>query len=614
MLLTKRYATRGPVRLGLLAMLVLLVLAWHFYLERVAYYDLAYHLFNYLRNPQLFIQNRRFVAAVTQLPTIWAVRAGWSIDHLLRLYSVVFALYYLAVFVISAKWFKNEQVALVVPLLFVLLASRTFYWAQSEMPQTLAALLLFYAGVSRQAPLPWRLGTLALAALVPVFIFGHPLAIFPFLFVWAYDWLLNRRWRDGAYYGLLALGLLTYYYRSSLIPPGSYEANSNTFIPNLKQYYPHYLDLGSFAEFWHLCRTNFLLLPILLGLLTGYYLWLRSWLAGLRLGLLWAFVAGYAFVISVSFPGYVEPTYLENVFFPLAIFVGVPFALELLPALESRLGRRGPLLATGLLGVVLAVRLFMLYHIHEPYTAYQQWLARTLAYTRQFPERRFLFDDVNIDPTRLRAGWPWWATSYETILLSSRPSPDSAQVLFITNELPRFSAAGKAPGIFLGVFDNLPSWDLPANYFRLANNEASYQVLNTALPTADTVALGAYVAARRQTQLSLVALPKALKAGRWRTARIRLSPPAEGQPLHSGLHTDHPTLLRARFLSGGEWPVDVNVDPVEVPLEVDVWQPWEQDVPLSCPPKPGKYLLEIRLFSKGYRDWPVRLQVPVEVE
>lgn len=611
MLLDKQYSTRGPVRLGLLAMLVLLVLAWHFYLERVAYYDLAFHLFTFLRRQELFIQNRRFVAAITQLPPILAVRAGWPIDRIMRLYSVAFVLYYLATYLLIARWLKNEQVALAMAMLFLLLVSSTFYWAQSELPQSLAALLLFYAGVARQAPLQLRVSTLALAALVPVFIFGHPLVVVPFLFLWVYDWLLNRRWREWAYYGLLALGLLAYAYRSSLIPPGSYEANSNTFIPNLFRFFPHYLQLAGFAEFWHLCRNNFVALPILLGLLTIYYLAQRSWLALLRLVAVWGFVGGYALIVNVSFPDYGWPPYMENIYSPLAIFVSIPFALELLPALERRLGRRGSWLATALVALTLGIRLINVYRAHEPHTAYQQWLGRLLLYTQQFPEHRFLLDAGNGDPMHLRAGFPWWASTYETMLLSTRPSPDSAQALFITNELPRFVEAGKTPGMFLSAFDIFPSKDLPPAYLRLANAGATYHLLNTP-PPADTAALSAYVAARRQTKLDFVALPEPLKAGGWRTVRIRLSPPVSGQPLHSGLRTVYPTLLRSQFLDPTIWPT--GADPVEVPLEVDVWQPWLQDVPLNCPSKPGKYLLQISLFSKGYRDWPVQLRVPVEVK
>lgn len=608
MLLTKTYATRWPWRAGLLAMLLLLAMSWHFYLERVAYYDLAFHLFTFIHTKSLFIQNRRFVAAVTQLPTLLALRLGWPLWAVMRLYSVVFVLYYLAVYVGSARWLRNEQAALLMPLALVLIGARTFYWAQSELPQALAALVFYYAGVSRQAPVQLRASTLALAALVPVVIFGHPLAIFPFLFLWAYDWLLNQRWRDWGYYGLLALGLGTYQVRSALIPPGSYEANNMTFLPSLKLYFPHYFSLPSFTEFWHLGATNFLALPVLLLLLSAYYLRQRSWLAAAKLLLMWGFVLGYAIVVNVSKPDFVEATYLENLYLPLAFFVAAPFALELLPALEQHAGRRGPVLAASLLALLLVSRVAYTYYLHTPYTAYQHWLARVLAYTRQFPEQRFMLDDQNADPTHLREGRPWWASAYETALLSARYRPDSAQSVYITQ--PTRVAAGQGAGHFVGEFDNMDLWDINGPYFRYTNRTDGYRALNTPSPT-DTAALHSYLLAHQQTQIRLVDLPRALKARRSRVVRVAISVPKSAGPLHSGLGGGHPTLLRSRFLDG-DWPVAETM--TEVPLEVDVYQEWQQDLALSCPSKPGNYTLEIILFSQGYRDWPVRLRLPVTVK
>ncbi|UPL49211.1 hypothetical protein [Hymenobacter sublimis] len=610
MLLSKQYATRWPLRLALATMLVLLLFAWHFYLERAAYYDLAYHLFIYLKDKALFVQNRRFVAIVTQLPTLLALKAGLPLDAVLRLYSVVFILYYLGVFLACAYWFRNEQVALVVALLYVLLASRTFYWAQSELPQGLAALLLFYAGVARQTPLQLRFSTLALAALVPVFIFGHPLIILPFLFIWAYDWLLNRRFRDWAYYGMLALALGMYQLRAMLIPPGSYEATHMTFTPNLVKYFPNYLAIGSFDTFWQLCTHGFLALPLLLLALTVFYVWQRTWLAWLRLGLMWGFVAGYTFIINVSNPGYTEATYLENLYLPLTLFVAVPFALELLPALERRWNGRGPVLVASLLAVVLVARLGLIWYRHVPYTAYQQWLNHLLAYTSTYPERKFIMYPDNVDPHRLRAGWPWWASASETMMVSARHSPDSVQTVRVGWDIDQLAEAGSHPGVLLGPFETMNTADLPATYCRFPNT-AVYRVLNT-LPPLDTAALRPYIAAHQQVKLSLPsAVPTTWRAGRQQTVQVQINVPPAAQPLHSGTRVPHPTLLRTAFYKSHDWPSDTH--PMEVALEVDVWQPWTQTVPLQAPRQPGRYTFEISLISKDYRDWPVRLRLPVEV-
>jgi hypothetical protein len=610
MLLPKQYATRWPVRLGLVTMLVLLVFAWHFYMERAAYYDLAYHVFIYLKTKSLFVQNRRFVAIVTQWPTLMAVRAGLPLDQVLRLYSVVFVGYYLTVFLLCAYWMRNEQVALVVALLFVLLASRTFYWAQSELPQALASMLLFYAGIGRQVPVRLRTSTLALAALVPVFIFGHPLCVIPFLFIWAYDWALNRRFRDWGYYGLLVLALGTYKLRAMLTPPGSYEATHMTFTPNLIKYFPNYLTLSSFDNFWRLCATSLIALPLALVALTIFYIRQKDWLAWLRLALVWAFVVGYVFIVNISNPDYTDETYLENLYLPLTLFIAIPLALELLPALERRWQGRGPTVVAGLLAVVLALRLAVVWHAHIPYTAYQQWMSKLLNYTSKYPERKFLMWPDNVDPYRLRAGWPWWASASEAIMVSARQNPDSAQTLRIGWDIDELANTGSHPGVVLGPFEVMNSTALPGNYVRFPNT--TYRVLNTQ-PPMDTAALRPYIAAHAQIKLALLGeTSPSFRAGRFLTLPVRVTVPAAAQPLHSGIRCPYPTLLRTAFFKSHDWPADTA--PTDAALEVDVREPWTQNVPVQVPHQPGNYTLEISLISKDYRDWPVKLRVPVVVK
>ncbi|MET4107319.1 hypothetical protein [Hymenobacter sp. UYP22] len=608
MLLSKQYATRWPVLLGLLAMLVLAALAWHFYLERAAYYDLAWHTYVYTKTQALYVQNRRFVAIVTQWPTLMAVRLGLPLDQVLRLYSMMFVSFYLAIFLACAYWLRNEAVALVVVLLFVLLSTRAFYWAQSEMPQTLVVLLLFYAGISRQAPIQLKFSTLALAALVPVIIFGYPIAIIPFLFLWSYDWLLNKRFRDKPYYGFLVLAFLMYGLRAMLIPAGSYEDTQMTFKPNLIRFFPHYLSLESFDIFRRLCARNFIALPISVVVLTVFYLRQRNWLATLRLGLVWAFVGGYAFITIVTRADYTEVTYLENLLLPLTIFIAVPLAMEVLPALE-RAGARGKWLAAGLVGLVLTVRLGVLWYQHIPYTAYQQWLRQLLAYTRQFPERKYLMYPDNVDPQTLRAGWPWWAIPSETMVLSARHSPDSVQTVRVDWSIDYLAEQGANPANFLEPFGVEPASTVSPVYFRFP--QTPYRVINSN-PPQDTVALNAYIKAHRGVQLALLdSLPTTIKAGEQTTIPVEVRVPEQLRPLHSGTRVDHPTLVRTVFFKPHDWPSDTA--PVEVPLEVDVWQPWQQTLRIQAPQQPGQYTLDIGLISRNYRTWPVHLRRTITV-
>ena len=603
MLLDKTYRSAAPVRLGLLALLGLLAFSWYFYRERVAYQDLAFHLFVYLRENQFFIQNRRFVAGITQAVPLLGSRAGWPIDALMRAYSVTFMVYYGAVFALCAWWLRNARVALVVALLFTLLVARTFYWAQSELPQALAVLLFCYAGVGRQAPLRRRWSTLALALLLPVVIFGHPLALLPFLFLWGYDWLLHRRFTDPLYYGLLALALATYWWRTATIPPGSYEA-TRLGTGQLVEL-PHLLGLASFRDFLLLCRGNFLALPLALGALTWFYGTIRPAWGAWRLAWVWAWVAGYVALVCTSYPNGAEAGYFENLLLPLGIFVATPLALEVLPALETRGGGRW---AAGALTVLLAARLGVIYYAHRDYTAYQQWLDRVLTYTRQFPERKFFIDEQNANAHHQRA--PSWAAAYETMLLSARPGPDSARTVAVLDagQIVAALPAGQRPDAFVTPFQLLRRADLPARYLRLPNTP--YRNLNTS-PPAEPRALDAYLTALAGGRIELVAVPRALRAGRPRAVVVRLVPPAS-QVLRSGLAGPHPLLLIATFYSGPDWALDLP-EPT-TPLELDVYGAWEQPMQLECPPRPGHYTLEIKLISRGYRDASLRLRLPVTVQ
>lgn len=599
MFLFKGYASPVPARLGLMCMLVLLAFAGLFYLERAAYLDLALHVFAFAKDKTLFIQNQRFVSAITQVWPLLATRAGLPINSVLLLYSLVFVGYYLTVYLLVAYVFKNQQVALAVPLLFTLLVSYTFYWAQSEFPQALAMLLLYYGGISRLETLrpDWR--TAGLFLLIPVCVYGHPLMILPFIFLWGYDYLLNRRFRDGLYYASLTVALVSYWVRTHNIVPGSYEAQRMHLWESAQLYFPRYWALDGNEDLLRLCRIRFYLLPTLLVALTAFFAVRRPPRGWLRLAWIWGFTLFYTQVVVISYPNHTDYTYLENLYLPLALFVGVPFAMELLPAV------RPVRLAGLLLGGIFALRLFVVWQTHAPYTAYIQWLERVLAYTRQYPERKYLLDQANAPASEQRVGS--WASSFESLLLSARASPDSVQSLLVTDRVAEFMPR-------LGVTDRLlMAWDeveyawLPQQYFR--PRHTAYRLLNTP-PPADTAALTAYIKERSATQLQVLGFAKKPRAGRVRTLLVQVRSPA-GRTLHSGLHVNYPTVLKYRFLASANWVV--NGDILTTPLEVDVDGTWTQNMAVVCPTEPGTYTLEVLLASQNFRDWPVTARFPVEV-
>jgi len=604
MLLPKRYASAQFTWTGIFCFFVLLVLASHFYLERIAYLDLSMHMFEYLTKDHLFIQNNRFVAAITQIWPLLGLRIGLPLDVVLRLYSLVFIGYYFAVFLISAYLFRNEHVAVAVALLYTLLISNTFYWAQSEFPQALAMLLLYYAGISRLAPLPFDWRTLLLLLLIPVSIYGHPLLLLPFLFLWGYDYLLNRRFTDWLYYLTALIALFCYWLRTHNIAADSYEGQRLNLWDNIVQFYPNYLSLASNEEFLLLCRTRYYMLPVLLVLITGYYIWRRPTGWGLRLAWVWVFVIGYSQIVAITHPDHTDFTYLENLHLPLGLFVAIPLAMELLPAVGTRWYR----LATIALVVVFCARFFAIWQANPPFTKYVSWLKNTIAYTRQFPEHKFIVAQANLDPYHQRS--ESWAPSFESLLLSARHSPDSARQVYVANDVPDFIAYSNAtpPNVLLTQFGGkIPYDQLPWKYFHLPSS--SYRNLNTP-PPADSAALPSYIAERQETKLTFVGLSAPLRTNKTRSLTLQITSPPD-KVLHSGLLTPHPTLLSYRFSSSEIWAPSSDV--LATPLELDIIGNWTQDITIVGPNEPGAYILEVFLTSQNYHDWPVKLQIPVKV-
>jgi hypothetical protein len=615
MLLARNFSKRWPLWLGWFVLIGLGVLADWYRRERVAYADLAYQLFLFMHDGNFFIQNRRFLAGLTQILPLLGIWLGASVGVLLRLYSLSFAIYYAGIYGLCVRWLRNERVALAVPLLFALVAARTFYWPQSELPQSLGLLLFYYAGINGQAPLRRRFSTVALVAMVPAIIFGHPLMLLPFGFLWAYDWLLNQRWRDGFYYVPLLLAVFTYCYRTATIPPGSYEAQRlNT--PTIDSL-AHFFDNQSFSQFLTMCRGTLVALPVLLVVLTIYYFWLAgrgfTWPAISRQPgalLRWAWVVAfstiYLAIVCTSYPGEQDLVYFENLLLPLAVALLVPFCVEVLPVLLiwPASSRAAALVLT----VVMLVRLGFIQQLSEPYVQHQRWLTRVLNYTRQFPERKFVMGESTADPHNQRAtNGTLWAAAYESMLVSALASPDSARTILIVPEAEKI-AAKQNENFFIGPWDTIPLSKLAVKYFHLP--ATPYRLLVTSPPTGPDAAN--YLAAAAQaTKLEIVKIPRALRANRPRTVVVQLTTPA-GQPLYAGLNAPASLRLSTRFIVDPTY--DVPTETVSSPLEIDVRGTWTQILPLHCPEKPGTYVLDISLASNDPTQIIARQRQTVQVE
>jgi hypothetical protein len=120
----------------------------------------------------------------------------------------------------------------------------------------------------------------------------------------------------------------------------------------------------------------------------------------------------------------------------------------------------------------------------------------------------------------------------------------------------------------------------------------------------------------------------------WRSLQgegVSLTPAEDGQPLDQQLpayftyynhHRPHQALKGQTPASTYSQTPTFNLEQICLTSLVEaipflgsstIWQSWTQTLALQIPRQTSHYILEISLISKNYRDWPVRLRMPIEV-
>lgn len=461
-------ALKQTIRLGTATYLALAVLAGIFYLERMAFLDMAFQTFHILRTGALQIQSGRFGAAGTQVFAWLAQALGLPLKGVLLSYSIGHVLYYFLLFLLITLGFKQWKWGLTLVLVSVLMTTHTFYWL-SEMPQGLAFLIFIMAWIHWRGSIYtlrlWEYPLLA-AALATAFYF-HPMVLYAMMFCCAF-FLLRKRLPAG-WLGihLLALGifLLTVFVKYRVLKLDWYDAMSLERARAFADLWPHWFDIKSNRDFLRWCLHDYYLIPAGILLNTAYYAWKKDWLKSL---LVLLYPAAFVLLVNVPFHNGDNQFYLENLYLPLAVLVAVPLVFDVLPAL---LTEQGMFLALPLL---VFFQVFHIYRSHRPWTERLRWEQEFLQKTAGSPQRKLLLTEQQAPMDKLILSW---GTSYEFLMLSALEHPDSARCILVDEAPERFDSLLVQPRLFLGEFRNYRFDELPRRYFNPLDTGA-YQSLS----------------------------------------------------------------------------------------------------------------------------------------
>ena len=434
---------------GWLAVMVLGVMSFIFYLERTAILDASYQTFAIIFHNSWAIQVERFGAVMTKWPAYLGFKQGWGIDFIMRTYSMAFILF-LAVLFAILKLFRNQKTAILLLLFYTLLVSHTFFWIQSELLQGTAFTIFFFGLVLLCQPIKWWHFLIALPLQVTIAFF-HPLTFIPFAFLWLF-FLLSPTYRPGKlYWGLPLLQILILFYKHFIRPANDYDAASFGLIKKLSLRFFSYQSNFNFIEY---CWTDYYFFPLLLVAAVIFYISKKHWL---KLGLLLITVLGYFVMIHGSFPNGAEQFYIESYYQVLTVFVATPLIFDILPAFVWTQKRTSLILLT-----ILLISVGRILYRSNIYSDRLAWNLELLERTKAYSGTKFLVNEKDINMEKYLMAW---GSPFETLLLSSRQSPDSTRTFYIFNEGVLKPESREKQHDFLTPFGDIPFRHINKNYF-----------------------------------------------------------------------------------------------------------------------------------------------------
>ncbi len=392
---------------GIVAFAALLFLSLLWYRERVVFLDIAYHLFYLLKDRGFAIQNGRFGAAFTQLFPLSGAALGLSINAISLLYSASFILLPALVFGLLLGPLRNPKMALAYLLFVVSMMTHTFFWTQSELPQTMAFLALFAGILERELSREnLSLGFWVAAQILLLTIcFSNPLspiAFFYLLFFFALRYPGKRRL-------LIAVGssFLLFWMVKSLFFRYPYDQTAMSGLKNFKSLFPHYFNLQSNRDFVRYFLYDYYVAGLLLVAIVMFYFRRRAWLS---LGLLLCFFVGYTALVNISNPAGADQFYMENQYLLLPFFIALPIAYDLFPLIKKVAFQQV------LLGAIVGLCILRIALTQPFYHKRLQWNEALLAQTAGLPNTKIVLP-ASAAPTKTLL--MTWGSSYELWLLST---------------------------------------------------------------------------------------------------------------------------------------------------------------------------------------------------
>lgn len=434
---------------GWISLIVLLGLSIHYYLERVALLDSAYQIFLMINDNRVDVMTNRWPIVIFRWLPYLALQLKASLSQILILQSISYPIYQGIIFFLLLHILKNPKYALQWIICITVMVSETFYWCPSDLQQGLGLVLLLFAIFESKKPDSNTLRFGILAFLMIVILFVHPLLIFPFLFIAAYQYLDHLE--NKIHYVYLSVAfILAWIIKSKWITNWYDIAKSEEFAQHFQTYKSALWRIPTHMAFLTelVYKYHFLVLILVVSiyLLIQKKLWMKLILMGAS-----CFI--YIMIIHLGNPNPDFPFYREAAYIPLIVFASIPL-LNLIATHQKYIR-----LCFILIVVCSMIRICI---VANEYQARVNWI-QNIALESDCDKR--VVDSKNLPMDLIKMDW---GIPYESLLISHIRLQDNRTIYATTSE-ESIDQILEKENQFLHRFKEMQVNELSPIYFSLGN-------------------------------------------------------------------------------------------------------------------------------------------------
>ncbi len=434
----------------------MLALALIFYRERAIFLDGAFQLVELINDQHFKVYHYRLTNPLTQILPLQGIWFKLPLKVILALYSINFILLFAFIYHLLVGWLKNDRLGWALIFFFTLITLDTFYFLPPELYQGNALNLLLFGIVLKFPDLRWPAWVLpAVAVLAVLIVFSHKLTSFSFLFLWLFFWLHEKQLRNWFYLALLLWVLTLNILHGAFFMDWYDAAKQQEFTGNFQTHFPNFHRLPAHLVFLENCIKHYYFLPVFFAAVLLFYAWKKQvW----KLLLVAGFTLGYLLLVHIGSPDAPFRFYAEVNYLPMTLFVTVPLLFDVMP----QVGREK--WWVWLFAAIIVLRLNVIANNANKFERRLAWYSDQLSQSQALQTNRLL---LKKDQAPMKQVIMEWAAPFETLLLSSLESPDSAKTLYIFENLEPYREALEKDRYFLSVFRKIEVEKLNERYFDL---------------------------------------------------------------------------------------------------------------------------------------------------